>query len=119
MAAMAAMMLITKIVERISTFIFWIIAGIEGLKNLADVFLVESPLNKSLSNKVHRCKEKRIAEMEDVIKTYIAKAALEVQDILRRVGELVLEVDPGLTQTLSYQMPTFKKHGKPILYFAA
>ncbi|HOT99877.1 MAG TPA: DUF1801 domain-containing protein [Anaerolineaceae bacterium] len=57
--------------------------------------------------------------MEDVIKTYIAKAALEVQDILRRVGELVLEVDPGLTQTLSYQMPTFKKHGKPILYFAA
>ncbi|MEN6530536.1 MAG: DUF1801 domain-containing protein [Anaerolineaceae bacterium] len=57
--------------------------------------------------------------MKDVIKTYIAKAALEVQDILRRVGELVLEVDPGLTQTLSYQMPTFKKHDKPILYFAA
>jgi len=83
------------------------------------VFQVESPLNKSLSNWVHRCKGKRVAEMKDVIKTYIAKAALEVQDILRRVGELVLEVDPGLTQTLSYQMPTFKKHGKPILYFAA
>ena len=57
--------------------------------------------------------------MKDVIKTYIVKAALEVQDILHRVGELVLEVDPELTQTLSYQMPTFKKHGKPILYFAA
>jgi len=57
--------------------------------------------------------------MEDVIKTYIAKAPLEVQDILHRVRELVLELDPELTQTLSYQMPTFKKHAKPILYFAA
>lgn len=33
MAAMAAMMLITMIVERISTFIFWIIAGIGSLMN--------------------------------------------------------------------------------------
>ena len=57
--------------------------------------------------------------MKDIIKTYIAKAALEVQEILRRVGELVLEVDPGLTQTLSYQMPTFKKHGKAFFHFVA
>jgi len=32
---------------------------------------------------------------------------------------MVLEVDPDLTQTLSYQMPTFKKHGKTIIHFAA
>jgi uncharacterized protein YdhG (YjbR/CyaY superfamily) len=57
--------------------------------------------------------------MEDVIETYIAKAPLEVQHILRRVRQLVLEVDPELTQTLSYQMPTFKKHGKAIFHFAA
>lgn len=62
---------------------------------------------------------KKGAKMEDVIKTYIAKAPLEVQDILRRVRELVLEVDPELTQTHCYQMPTFKKHSKTVFHFAA
>jgi len=57
--------------------------------------------------------------MADVIETYITNAPFEVQDILRRVRQLVLEVDPDLTQTISYMMPTFKKHGKPVLYFAA
>ncbi len=57
--------------------------------------------------------------MEDVIETYINKAPLEVQGILRRVRQLVLEIDPELTQTISYMMPTFKKHGKPVLHFAA
>ena len=57
--------------------------------------------------------------MEDVIETYIVKAPLEVQHILRWVRQLVLEIDPELTQTLSYQMPTFKKHGKAVFHFAA
>gem|GEM_PF-2369578 len=35
--------------------------------------------------------------MEDVIETYITKAPVEIQDILRRVRQLVLEVDPELT----------------------
>ena len=57
--------------------------------------------------------------MPDVIEAYITKQSLEVQEILRRVKQLVLEVDPELTQTLSYQMPTFKKNGKPVIHFAA
>lgn len=57
--------------------------------------------------------------MEDLIETYITKAPVEVQSILRRVRQLVLEVDPELTQTFSYQMPTFKKHGKAVFHFAA
>lgn len=57
--------------------------------------------------------------MPDVIEAYITKQSLEVQEILRRVKQLVLEVDPELTQTLSYQMPTFKKNGKPVFHFAA
>ena len=57
--------------------------------------------------------------MEDIIEAYINRAPLEVQPVLRRVRELVLEVDPELTQTLSYQMPTFKKNGKPIFHYAA
>ncbi len=32
--------------------------------------------------------------MEDLIDTYISKAPLEFQAILRRVRQLVLEVDP-------------------------
>ena len=57
--------------------------------------------------------------MEDLIEAYITKQPEEVQAILRRVRQLVLEVDPDLTETISYMMPTFKKHGQPILYFAA
>ena len=55
--------------------------------------------------------------MEDLTEAYITKAPLQVQGVLRRVRQL--EVDPQLTQTLSYQMPTFKKHGKAVFHFAA
>jgi len=57
--------------------------------------------------------------MDNVIDAYIAQAPREIQELLRRIRELVLEVDPELTQTLSYQMPTFKKHGKAVFHFAA
>ncbi len=57
--------------------------------------------------------------MEDLIETYINQTPLEIQPLLRRVRQLVLEVDPELTQTLSYQMPTFKKNGRAVFHFAA
>lgn len=56
--------------------------------------------------------------MEDLIEGYINKAPTEVQGVLRRVRELVLAVDPELTQTISYQIPTFKKNGISVFYFA-
>ena len=57
--------------------------------------------------------------MEDLIETYINNTPEQIQPLLRRVRQIVLEVDPGLTQTLSYQMPTFKKNGKAVFHFAA
>ena len=57
--------------------------------------------------------------MDNVIDAYIAQAPREIQGLLSRVRQSVLEVDPELTQTLSYQMPTFKKHGKAVFHFAA
>jgi len=56
------MMLMTIIVERMSTFIFWIIAGIDGLKNLAEVlaevfnveFHVELTLEQSPASRVYQ-----------------------------------------------------------------
>ena len=56
--------------------------------------------------------------MEDLIEGYINKAPTEVQGVLRRVRELVLAVDPELTQTISYQIPTFKTNGISVFYFA-
>lgn len=58
-------------------------------------------------------------DMEDAIEIYILKAPAEVQPILRRVRRLVEEVDPQLSPTLSYQIPTFKKNGKAVFHFAA
>ena len=57
--------------------------------------------------------------MEDLIETYINNTPEQIQPLLRRVRQIVLEIDPGLTQTLSYQMPTFKKNGKAVFHFAA
>lgn len=56
--------------------------------------------------------------MTNPIDTYIQDSPETIQPILDRVRELVLSIDPDLTQTLSYGMPTFKKNGKSVFRFA-
>src|SRR5687767_13105595 len=49
---------------------------------------------------------------------YIASAAPEVQDILRKIRSIIKEVAPEAIETISYQLPAFKA-GKVFIYFAA
>ena len=42
-----------------------------------------------------------------------------VQEVLRRVRATIREAAPDAEETISYQMPTFKLRGKPLVYFAA
>jgi len=54
----------------------------------------------------------------DSIDEYIAQFQPEIQEILQKIRAFVHEVTPDITETTSYQMPSFLLNGKPLAYFA-
>lgn len=53
------------------------------------------------------------------IDEYIKMFPKEVQDILAKIKQIIKETAPEATETISYQMPTFKLKGKNLVHFAA
>ena len=49
---------------------------------------------------------------------YIASQPEEVQVVLERVRSTIRKAVPGAEETISYQIPTYKLQGRPMLYFA-
>jgi uncharacterized protein YdhG (YjbR/CyaY superfamily) len=49
---------------------------------------------------------------------YIASQPNAVQDILGRVRSAIRKAVPETTEVISYKIPTYKLHGRPVLYFA-
>jgi uncharacterized protein YdhG (YjbR/CyaY superfamily) len=49
---------------------------------------------------------------------YIASQPAAVQDILGRVRSAVRKAIPRAEETISYKIPTYKLHNRPVLYFA-
>ena len=49
---------------------------------------------------------------------YIASQPEAVQGILERVRSTVRKAVPGAEEVISYQIPTYKLNGRPVLYFA-
>ena len=52
------------------------------------------------------------------VEAYIAAQPEPVQEILQRVRSAIRKAVPGLEEVISYQMPTYKLHGAPVIYFA-
>ena len=50
---------------------------------------------------------------------YIVGFPGEVQEILQKVRATIKQGAPDAEETISYQIPTFKLRGKPLVYFAA
>jgi uncharacterized protein YdhG (YjbR/CyaY superfamily) len=50
---------------------------------------------------------------------YIGKQPPAVQVILRRIRSTVRKAVPEAEESISYQMPGYKLHGRPMFYFAA
>jgi len=50
---------------------------------------------------------------------YISKAPSSVQDILRRIRQIIKTMAPDAVESISYGMPAYKLNGKPLVYFAA
>jgi uncharacterized protein YdhG (YjbR/CyaY superfamily) len=49
---------------------------------------------------------------------YIASQPKEVQRLLERVRATIAKAVPGAEEQISYGIPAFKFHGRPVLYFA-
>jgi uncharacterized protein YdhG (YjbR/CyaY superfamily) len=49
---------------------------------------------------------------------YIAAQPAAAQAVLERVRNTIREALPGAEEAISYQIPTFKLHGRAVLYFA-
>jgi uncharacterized protein YdhG (YjbR/CyaY superfamily) len=49
---------------------------------------------------------------------YIAAQPETTQAILARVRHAIRRAVPDADEVISYQMPTYKKNGKPVIYFA-
>jgi hypothetical protein len=66
------------------------------------------------------------AEVEDTmaktdfksVDEYIATHPEDMQAILQRVRRTIRKAVPGAEEAISYQIPTYKLHGGPVLYFA-
>ena len=50
---------------------------------------------------------------------YIAKQPDEVQPVLQRVRRIIRKALPGAEETISYKIPTYKRDGQYVVYFAA
>ena len=53
------------------------------------------------------------------VAAYIAAFPPPVRGVLKRVRTIVRKAVPGAEESISYQIPTYKLHGRPVLYFAA
>ncbi len=49
---------------------------------------------------------------------YIASFPEDVQDILKKIREIILEVAPAAAESIAYRMPAYKMNGRPLVYFA-
>lgn len=54
----------------------------------------------------------------DEIEKYIRSFPEDVQKIMYKIRAIVKEKAPEATESISYGMPAFKLHGKPLVYFA-
>lgn len=52
------------------------------------------------------------------IKNYISQFPEEVQEIMHKIRDIILEAVPEATEKIGYAMPGFHLYKKPLVYFA-
>lgn len=53
------------------------------------------------------------------VDAYIHSFPDEIQLILKKIRLIILDNAPDASEEISYGMPAYKTHGKPLVYFAA
>lgn len=54
----------------------------------------------------------------ETVTAYIAEFPRPTRAILRRVRAAIRKALPRADETMSYRIPTYKLHGRPVIYFA-
>jgi uncharacterized protein YdhG (YjbR/CyaY superfamily) len=52
------------------------------------------------------------------VDAYINRFPEDVRRILKRMRQTIRTAAPAAVESISYQMPAYKLHGKPLVYFA-
>jgi uncharacterized protein YdhG (YjbR/CyaY superfamily) len=52
------------------------------------------------------------------VDAYLAAQPEAVRDVLARVRRVIRKAVPAADEVISYQIPTYKLHGRPVIYFA-
>src|SRR5215203_1991101 len=60
-----------------------------------------------------------MAQKFDSVDAYVGAQPPAVREILDQIGARVREAVPGVTEVISYDIPTFKLDGKALLHVAA
>jgi uncharacterized protein YdhG (YjbR/CyaY superfamily) len=55
----------------------------------------------------------------ETVDEYIMAFPVEVQYLLKHLRKIIMECAPEATESLAYQMPSYKTNGRPLVYFAA
>jgi uncharacterized protein YdhG (YjbR/CyaY superfamily) len=55
----------------------------------------------------------------DTVEAYVAAQPAPVQEILNELRRRVADAVPSATETISYDIPTFKLDGKPLIHVGA
>ena len=57
--------------------------------------------------------------MANGVDEYISKQPEEVQPVLQRVRRIIKKALPDAEETITYRIPTYKRDGRYVVYFAA
>lgn len=55
----------------------------------------------------------------ETIDQYISTFPEDIQEILEKIRKTIQKAAPDATEAISYQIPTFKLHGKNLVHFGA
>jgi uncharacterized protein YdhG (YjbR/CyaY superfamily) len=61
----------------------------------------------------------RFAVSASDVPSHFASQPEAVQGVLKRVRRTIRKAVPGADELISYNLPTFKLNGRPVIYFAA
>ncbi len=60
-----------------------------------------------------------ISKAPNTIDEYILDSPVDIQPLLNQVRSTIKQAAPDAEESISYGIPAYKTHGKPLVYFAA
>ena len=54
----------------------------------------------------------------DPVSEYIAGFPLEIAAIMNKIRTIIKQIAPDASESVAYNMPSYKLNGKPLIYFA-